>query len=73
MQSRTRILNKTKYRVLTLGTALLAFLPPAATLSHDDDKMKKDSVVVISESKEHDCAAAISCLKKVVEKVEDIN
>ena len=35
--------------------------------------MKKDSVVVISESKEHDCAAAISCLKKVVEKVEDIN
>ena len=43
------------------------------TKPYGDDKMKKDSVVVISESKEHDCAAAISCLKKVVEKVEDIN
>jgi len=38
-----------------------------------DGELKKDSIVVISESKEHDRAAALTCLKKVIEKAEAIN
>ena len=35
--------------------------------------MKKDSIVVISENKDYDRAAAITCVKKVIEKAEEIN
>ena len=42
-------------------------------LLDDDGGLKKDSIVVISESKDHDKTAAITCIKKVIEKAEEIN
>ena len=40
------------------------------SLDEDDvDGLKKDSVVVVSESKEHNRTAAFTCLKKVIEEV----
>ena len=39
----------------------------------DNGGLKKDSVVLVNDSKEHNRAAALTCLKKVVEKAEEIN
>ena len=39
----------------------------------DDGDLKKDSIIVISEDKDHDRAAAITCVKKVIEKAKEIN
>lgn len=38
-----------------------------------DGSLKKDSIVVISESKDHDRKASLTCVKKVVEEAERIN
>ena len=43
------------------------------TKSLDSGGLKKDSIVVVNDSKEHNGAAALTCLKKVVEKAEEIN
>ena len=43
------------------------------TKSLDNGGLKKDSIVVVNDSKEHNRAAALTCLKKVVEKAEEIN
>ena len=37
------------------------------------DGLKKESVVLISESKDHNRIAALACLKKVTEEVERVN
>ena len=41
--------------------------------SLDNGGLKKDSTVVVSNSKEHNRATALTCLKEVVEKAEQIN
>ena len=41
--------------------------------SLDNGGLKKDSIVVVNDSKEHNRAAALTYLKKVVEKAEEIN
>ena len=43
------------------------------TKSMDNGGLKKDSIVVVNESKEHNRAVALACLEKVVEKAEEIN
>ena len=43
------------------------------SLIDNGDGLKKDSVVVISESKDHNRIAALTCLKKVIEEVERVN
>ena len=43
------------------------------SLIDNGDGLKKDSVVVISESKDHNRIAALTCLKKVIEEVEKFN
>ena len=44
------------------------------SLIDNGDGLKKDSVVVISESKDHNrIAAALTCFKKVIEEVERVN
>ena len=43
------------------------------SLIDNGDGLKKDSVVVISESKDHNRIAALTCLKKVIEAGERIN
>ena len=43
------------------------------TKSLDNGDLKRDFVLVVNESKEHNRAAALPCLKKVVEKAEEIN
>ena len=35
--------------------------------------LKKDTIVVLNESKEHNKAASLTCLKKVIKKAEEIN
>ena len=56
------------------NTAFSIFTACCYTKSLDDDGgLKKDSIFVISESKEHGRAAAITCVKKVIEKAEEIN
>ena len=39
----------------------------------NDESLKKDSMVVISESREHNRAAALTCLQKVIMKAEEVN
>ena len=56
------------------NTTFSIFTACCYTKSLDDDGgLKKDSIVVISESKDHDRAAAINCVKKVIEKSAEIN
>ena len=43
------------------------------SLIDNGDGLKKESVVVISESKDHNQIAALTCLKKVIEEVERVN
>ena len=43
------------------------------TKSLDNGDLKKDSIVVVNESKEHNRNAALTCLKKVIDKAEEIN
>ena len=43
------------------------------TKTLEDGGLKKDSIVVVSESKEHNRAAALTCLKKVIKRAEEIN
>ena len=39
----------------------------------DDAGLNKDSIIAVNESKEHDIAAPLTCLKKVIKKAEKIN
>ena len=43
------------------------------TKSLDNGGLKKESIVVVNDSKEHNRAAALTCLKKMVEKAEEID
>ena len=43
------------------------------TKSLDNGDLKKDSIVVVNESREHNRTVALTCLKKVVDKAEEIN
>ena len=47
--------------------------PSCYTKSLDNGGLKKDSIVVVNDSKEDNRAAALTCLKKMVEKTEEIN
>ena len=42
-------------------------------LIDNGDGLKKDSVAVISESKDHNQIAALACLKKVIKEIERVN
>ena len=60
--------------MLTSETPPSIFTACCYTKSLDDDgDLKKDLIVVISESKDHDRAEAITCVRKVIEKAEEIN
>ena len=43
------------------------------SLIDNGDGLKKDSVVVVNESRDHNRIAALTCLKKVIEEVERVN
>ena len=66
--------NSQQNEIQSANTAFSIFTACCYTKSPDDDGgLKKDSIVVISESRDHDRAAAITCVKKVIEKAEEIN
>ena len=74
MLSRTKTRNRTRFKNAHFGnTPFSIFTACCYTKSLDNRGLKKDSIVVINDSKEHNRAVALTYLKKVVKKAEEIN
>ena len=74
MLSRTKTRNKNEIQSAYFGNSTFSiFTACCYTKSLDNGGQKKVSIVVVNDSKKHNRAAALTCLKKVVEKAEEIN
>ena len=74
MLSRTKTRNKNEIESAYFGNSTFSiFTACYYTKSLDNGGLKKNSIVVVNDSKERNRTAALTCLKKVVEKAEEIN
>ena len=71
MLSRT---NRARFKVYIFGNSTFSiFTACCFAKSLDNGGLKKYYIVVVNDSKERNRTAALTCLKKVVEKAEEIN